>query len=156
MATTTGCNTCGSNVMDLSGTSQLKRIERMIADNYTIIVISIITLIILGIVINYFGTQLYNCLKRYYTVKSLSGIKSNSATLADGEEYDEDNGTFDPLMHFDQGKTDFVKNMEVAYKDYNKLKGDYIQTNYKHTNDDSIDQSALYSKYDDYSYTEQQ
>jgi hypothetical protein len=140
--------------MDFSGSAQLKKIERMISDNYTIIVISFVTLILLFIIIKYFAKQIYNTIHRYRMSYGMDK-KDKAVIVDDSEIYDEDDPPIDTTKYFDAGKTDFVKNLETAYKNYNKLKGEYIRTTYNTDNDDTIDQKALYGKYDDYTYAEQ-
>jgi hypothetical protein len=60
------CYNCGqAGASDLSGTSQINQINKMIGDHYTIIFISIVILIIVGFVIYYFGKELYLVNKKY-------------------------------------------------------------------------------------------
>jgi hypothetical protein len=151
MATSAPCYNCGTNVNDFTGGSQLKRIERMVADNYTIIGIAIITFILLFIVIRYFAKQLYEVIKNYQNSKKKQQAEKKG--VDDSEIYDEDEPPVDTSKYMESGKTDFVKDLETAYKDYNKLKGEYIRTNYSKVSDDGIDKTAFYKKHDDYSYT---
>lgn len=152
MSSATPCYNCGGNVADTTGMNQIKKLERLITDNYTVIIISIILLIVLFICLKYFGTQIYTSIKRYRQ----TAIKVKSAlpnVTEDTEIYDEDDKPYDISKYFDQGKNDFVKSMEDAYKDYNKLKSDYIRTTYSKNNDDLVNKDTVfYGKYDDYDY----
>ncbi len=152
MSTAAPCYNCGGNVADTTGMNQIKKLERLIADNYTVIVICIILSIVLFICLKYFGTQIYEVIQRYR--KSAIQVKSGLPDVTeDTEIYDEDDKPYDISKYFGQGKNDFVKSMEDAYKDYNKLKSDYIRTTYSKTNDDVIDKDTVfYGKYDDYDY----
>lgn len=149
--TSAPCYTCGENPMDFSGASQLKKIQRIVADNITIIVISAITVSLLIVVIWYFYYQLKDTIKKWRTAyaKKKEDIK---IVNEDSEVYDEDDYNFDNTKTVEPNKVDFVRSMQIAYKDYNKLKGEYILSNFSKTNDDVIDQSMFYRKYDDYSY----
>lgn len=157
------CISCKDGIIkDMSGVSQLRMINRMIGDNYIIIFISFITVIILLIIAKYFGKNLLDTIKSYRNsfIKSQEGIEigkkgkyTNTKGMDDGEIYD-DKQDIDSSQYFETGKLDFVKKMQTAYKDYNKLKSDYIQSTYSKQNDDVINNDTLYKKYDDYSYKE--
>lgn len=152
----TPCYTCGGNVADMSGVAQLKRIERLIADNYTVIGLSVGISVLLFIIIWYFGKQMYEVIRNYR--KSYISLKSSMpSTTDDSEIYDDDDKVYDVAQYFDPGKNDFVKAVETAYKDYNKLKTDYIRTNHMDDNDDTIGKDTMfYKKYDDYQYKEKE
>jgi len=148
------CYNCGGNLADLSGTSQIKKIERLIADNYTVIGICIVIVIGLSVIVWHFGSQIYETIKNYkQSVLKFKGTTSSSKTIEDNEVYDEDAKPYDTTKYFESGKQDFVKSMETAYKDYNSLKSDYLRTNNKVANDDVVGKDTIfYKKYDDYEY----
>ncbi len=149
------CYNCGGNLTDLTGTAQIKKIERLIADNYTVIGICILIVSVLSLVAWYFGSQMYQTIKNYK--KSLIKFKGTEQTkefTADNEVYDDEaTKPHDMSKYFNAGKQDFVKTMENAYKDYNTLKSEYLRTNNKTDNDDVINKDTIfYKKYDDYEY----
>lgn len=149
------CYNCGGNLTDLTGTSQLKKIERLIADNYTIIGICIVIVSVLSLVAWYFGSQLKEILKNYKnSLIKLKGTTKSAKIDADNEVYDDEaSKPYDMTKYLDPGKQDFIKNMKNAYKEYNTLKSDYIRTNNKSDNDDVINKDTIfYKKYDDYEY----
>ena len=134
----------------MSGVTQIKKIEKLIADNYTVICLCIGIVIILALVVWYFGKQMFEVIKNYR--KSYVSMKGNMpSTSEDSEIYDDDEKVYDVSQYFEPGKTDFVKAVETAYKDYNTLKSDYIRSNHMDDNDDVIDKDTIfYKKYDDY------
>ena len=149
------CVSCTGPLHDLTGIAQLKKIERMISDNYTIIFICIIILFILGLILWYFSSELKNTLYAYRKayIKLNENLAINvSAGVDDAEIYDNDGEYIDTNKYFEAGKLDFVAKMKVAYKDYNKQKADYIKNTYSSLDDDAIDTTAMYSKHDDYEY----
>ncbi len=152
----TPCYNCGGNLADLSGTAQIKKIERLIADNYTIIGICIVITLGLSFIIWYFGSQIYETIKNYKkSVIKYQGTDTTAQKLdLDNEVYDEDGAQpTDITKYFDSGKQDFVKTMDNAYKDYNTLKTDYLRTYNKSENDDVVNKDTIfYRKYDDYTY----
>lgn len=149
MATPSKCITCSNNPMDLSGTVQMNKINKIISDDITVILISIFIIIILGIIIWYFAGQLIAAIKRWRGAyaRNNTDIKKVSD---DKEVYDEDMA--DTTVQVNPMKEDFLRTMENAYEDYNKLKTEYIASNYSKANDDLIDKSVFYKKYDDYDY----
>jgi hypothetical protein len=158
------CYSCGQNAMDFSGEAQVRRIQRMISDNYTIIVLSIVSIIVLLFAAKYFWGELYASLSSYRKAlqKQNDSLDNNSygnkKKTEDDEEYEDDDEkdqTFDSTQYFKEGKKQFVTNMESQYNKYNKLKSEYIANNYSKSSDDVIDQSALYKSHDDYTYTKE-
>lgn len=152
---TSSCQTCIGNVKDLTGVAQLKKIERMISDNYTIIFISFILIILLGLILWYFSSQLIQTLKGYYKAvgkKNANVVSRTPPAKEDLEDYDDDQAYVDTTTYFEPGKADFVTKMTSAYKEYNEGKSEYIRTTYGVEDGDNIDTTALYSKYDKYDY----
>jgi hypothetical protein len=152
---TSSCQTCIGNVNDLTGMAQLKKIERMISDNYTIIFISFILIILLGLMLWYFSSQLTETLKEYYKAvgKRNAGVVSKTPPAKeDLEDYDDEQTYVDTTTFFEPGKADFVTKMTNAYKEYNEGKTEYIRTTYGEEDGDNVDTTALYSKYDKYNY----
>lgn len=154
------CVSCSGPVQDLTGIAQLKQIERMISDNYTIIFISIIIFFILILILWYFSSQLKETLLTYRqaysrlndTLNTTGNLGSDAIKNDDSEVYDDENEFIDTTKFFDEGKLDFVSKMKLAYKDYNTKKADYIKNTYSTLDDDVIDTTAMYSKHDDYEY----
>jgi uncharacterized protein YozE (UPF0346 family) len=162
---TASCQTCiGNSGNDLTGVSQLKKIERMISDNYTMIFISFLLIIILLLVIWHFYSDLRDTLKNYYKIMQNKTSQKGKAILAgssasfpeDEEDYDDEPSYLDSTAYFESGKADFAKKMDSTYKEYNKEKTDYIRSTHRIDNDDVVDTSSvLYKKYDDYSYSKE-
>jgi len=136
----------------------------MISDNYTIILLAIVSLLVLAFAARYFGVELYNSLSLYRegvrkqmdTLGKDGGITAAKLLSQDDEDYDEDgdvtSAPFDVSTYYEQGKKSFVDKVTTQYKEYNKLKGEYIQVNYSKPNDDPVDQDLFYKRHDDYSY----
>lgn len=149
------CQTCIGNVNDLTGVAQLKRIERMISDNYTVIFVSFILILLLGLILWYFSSQLRDTLKGYYKAvskKNADLVSKTPPAKEDLEDYDDEQTYIDTTTYFEPGKADFVTKMTNAYKEYNESKADYIRTTYGEDDGDPVDTNTLYSKYDKYSY----
>ena len=151
MASAAACYSCGANVNDATGMSQLQKLNRMISDNYTIVVIAIIILIIIVFVIKYFAGQIVQVMKNY---KRASREKQDNSAQLDQEIYDPDSKIGDPKLYFDKPKSEYVKDLEQKFKEYNNLKDDYVKTNFSKMNDDLVDSRILYKKNDSYSYSQ--
>lgn len=153
MASSAPCYNCAQNVADITGTAQLKRINRMISDNFTVIFLCILTIILLSWMMWFFGSKMYSVIKKWQDVRIKVDNSGNATINDDKEVYDEEAMALDGgLNAVNPDKQDFAKSMEYAYKEYNRRKSEYIQTNYTRPNDDVIDQSVFYKKYDDYTY----
>lgn len=145
------CYNCGQNAVDLSGESQLMRINRLISDNYTLIIIAIISSIVLIFIIRYFGMELYKTIRDYRKgskkMKDTGG--NNNIVNIDDEDYEDEESSkiYSPLPYYSEGKQSFLKNVDKNYKNYNKLKKSYTEAD-----DDTIDESLLFKNYDDYKY----
>lgn len=146
------CVKCGENKLDLSGDSLIEKINKLLADNYTVITIAIILIICSIILCFYFIKQLIKTIRSYNdAVKRMSSIQKNK-TPDDNEFYDVDNNIINPMNYYPENKKKFVKKIDQAYKVYNSEKDEYIRSTYTMQSDDTINQSSLYGNYDNYSY----
>jgi hypothetical protein len=148
MASTPACSSCGTNVNDFSGEVQILKIKRMISENYLMILICIIMLIILGYLIYFAIKKIVNSVSVYN--KALN--KTNVTPTEDSENYDTSQ-VFNPIAYFEPGKAEFVGDFEKRYNEYNQTKTDYIKSTYERQNDDIIDKSVLYKTNDNYDYS---
>lgn len=137
------CYKC-SGGMDISGTVQLKQIEKIIGTNYSILGIFILLLIVSIISFYYIFSLLYRELKMFL------GFKKKA--IHDDQEYYDDTKDlkYNVSNYYDKGKQDFLNNMKKEYKDYNDFKSNYIRTNFNTDNNDLIDEKILFNKYDNY------
>lgn len=142
------CKDLTSSVPDLSGTVMMRRLNKLISDNYSLILVSILVFIIPIVMIVYFGRQMADSIKLYKKAV-VSGTGTSKKDPEDKELY-EDDVYFDNTKYYDANKADFLKEMKSTYKEYNKEWDDYIKKTYASKNDDHIDQSVLYKKYDNY------
>lgn len=124
-------------------------ISRMLSDNYTLLTICFIVLILLGIVLYYFVKQTFNVIKDYKKHAQRSGLQASSDT----EVYLEDDLPEDPAVHEEPGKQQFYKGVNDAFKEYNVEKTKYIASTYGRDNDDTVDNRIAYKKHDDYKYS---
>jgi hypothetical protein len=142
------CDNTTAGVPDLSGTVMLRRLNKIISDNYSLILVSILVFIVPVVMIVYFGRQMADSIKLYKKAV-VSGTGNTKKQPEDTELY-EDDVYFDNTKYFEANKSDFLKEMQATYKNYNKEKDEYIKKTYAAKNDDVIDQSVLYKKYDNY------
>ena len=100
----------------------------MISDHYTLLGILLISLIILGLALNYFVKSLIQTLNTYF-----KAIKKKEPSSGDNPRYAaDDNYQYyetvkdDPDKvqdkHMEAAKYNFTKRLDDAYKEYNKLK----------------------------------
>lgn len=150
----TGCAGVPNSVM------LLKKLDSMISDNYTLIVIFFIVMIILGMAAIYFFRSLKANLGVYWKDKRKSKAPAGeNPRIAEDDKYiyydnvKDDPEPVQPRENMPVNTTEFVTNMEKTYEEYNKLKSEYIKnTTSSRDNDDLVDESVLYKKYDDYKY----
>lgn len=153
------CTAC-----DISGCSStsmlLKKIDSMISDNYTLLFILGVLVIIIGLAISYFMTSLISNIKTYLTSKSEvaenDGDNPRYKTDDDVTYYDnpkDDPRYEDPVQYMPTGTYQYVKNLDKEYEEYNKLKTEYISSTYNgRQNDDILDKAVLFKEYDNYDY----
>ena len=151
MADAPKCYNCGqADVSDLSGTGQLNQMNKMIADHYTVIIISVVIIIVMGFVIYYFGKELVNVFRKY---KKSHHEKISIYPTTDEEIYDDEQVISNTSRFYDANKYEFVKEIERAYSDYNKTKTSSLRKEFSKVNDDMIDHSIFYTTNDDYDYS---
>ena len=141
-----------------SGIVVLKKLDYMINDNYTLLGILVISLIILGLALSYFLKSLTQTLNTY-----MKALKRKEPTSGDNPRSSEDdNYKYFELVkddpdkvqpeHMEAGKHEFTKRVGDAYTEYNKLKSEYLKQTYNEESDDVIDNRMLYKSYDKYEY----
>lgn len=158
MASSAPCvaSTCLSKAGDLTPAVELVKIQRLISDKYTIISLFVITTIIVALALIYFGKQLYDTIKQYLaSKKKVAEVVASTPHQNDNEDYNENVPIVNPTKYFEAGKSEFVKDMDKSFKEYNQEKTKFITSNYDSSNDDLVDQSVFYNKYDNYEYTKQ-
>lgn len=141
----------------------LKKLDSMISDNCTIIIVMFVVLTILGFTLAYFVQSITRTLMTYLTnkwekdkeLKAANG-KNNPRSVAD-DDYryygspSEDPEYTDPTKYLPQ--TSFVQEVDTVFDKYNKDKRSYIAAQFEgRQNDDVIDKTILYKEYDDYTY----
>lgn len=140
----------------------LQKLDTMISDNYTLLFILFVVLGILGFALSYFVNSLKDNLKAYYKGKEEdrppAGDNPRVAFDDDYTYYDdvkEDPVKVDPKANLEEGKRNFFEGIEKAYDEYNTLKTEYIKNVHKIENDDVVDKSMMFSKYDTYDYSKE-
>lgn len=143
-----------------TGAIMLKKLRSMIADNYTLLFIFAVLMIILGLALVYFAQSLVKTLSGYYKskgdVKMTSGNDPRTSIDDNYDYYDpisEDPEKIDVEGSMPKSVSDFSKQIDQTYNEYNTLKSEYIKTTYARKNDDIVDIRLRYSNGDDYDYT---
>jgi predicted membrane protein len=139
------CYSCSSGG-DLSGTVQLKKIDKIINNNYSVLGVFALLLVITIISFYYIFTLLYAELKSYFNFRKNKSLKQD-------EEYYDDmvDMKYDVSNYYDNNKKQFIKNINKEYSVYNKDKSDYIRSNFNKDNDDVVNgKTIFFKKYDDY------
>ena len=158
MSETTACSACApEGCHKMGGAMILKKLQNMLNDNYTMLIVMIVLLSLLGLALWYFINSLKNTLVNYYKNKKVLDVASNSIgdisnnqhdTKADNEIYyetpSEDPNKKDPSTFIPKEKQEFIKKVETDYKDINDYKTKYISDTYDKDNDDVIDAKILY------------
>jgi predicted PurR-regulated permease PerM len=149
----TGCNGMPNSVM------LLKKIDSMISDNYTLLFVLLVVLIIVGLALTYFVNSISTTIKTYLRnipQKDDSGDNPRIKEDDDNTYFDnpkEDPQYVDPNEYMPKGQKDYIKDLDDSYKEFNKLKTDYLKNTYNgRENDDYIDKQVLYDDHDDYTY----
>lgn len=139
------CYSCSSGG-DLSGTVQIKKIDKIINNNYSVLAVFALLLVITIISFYYIFTLLYAELKAYFGFRKKKSLKQD-------EEYYDDmiDMKYDVTNYYDNNKKQFIKNINKEYSTYNNDKSNYIRSNYNKDNDDIVNgKTILFKKYDDY------
>ena len=155
----TTCTDCDPSACE-STSMLLKKIDMMISDNYTLLVVLAILLVIIGLIISYFMDSLISHVKGFLKNKKEQGTTGtdNPRYSADDDitYYDnpkEDPKYEDPVQYMPKGQYQYVKKLDKEYEEYNKLKSQYIATTYDgRTNDDLVDTQVIFKEHDDYDY----
>lgn len=138
-----------------------KKLESMISDNYTLLFIFVVVMIILGLVFIYFVNSIKKNLKTYFkdkkAIKTSSGENPRIASDDLYTYYDnpkDDPEPVEPKTKMPNKTKEFVDKMESTYSEYNKLKSEYIKntTMDRRKNDDIVDYQVLFKEHDNYKY----
>lgn len=138
--------------MDLTEVMNRAHINRLLSDNYTMIIIFIIISAALTFVLVYFVKDV----RRTIYEHNKNTLKSEVPKSDQDEVYVDDGGAetaaTDPAKYQEANKVKFFKDVDQVYKDYNLGKTDYIKSGFNKENDDYIDARMAYKKYDEYVY----
>lgn len=160
------CDGCDiSKCATISGSYVLlRKLESMISDDCTIIIVMFVVLTILGFTLAYFMRSIIKTMMTYLKNKreKEKEFKSTNAGGGNPRSKEEDN-----YMYYSSTKEDpeykdpakfmrqqsFVKEVDTVFDKYNKDKSQYISMQYEgRKNDDVIDKNILYKEYDNYTY----
>lgn len=150
----TGCSGVANSVM------LLKKIDSMISDNYTLLFVLVVVLVIVGLALSYFVNSLKNTITTYLKNRppkeESNGDNPRVKDDDDNQYYDNPNDDpqyIDPNEFLPKEQRDYIKDVDTTFKEFNKLKTEYIKNTYEgRDNDDYIDQTILYDKHDNYTY----
>ena len=126
-------------------------IGRMLSDNYTLLIVFIITTALLVFVLSYFVKQIFATYKDYQINAKRSEMGTNASeneVYTDGDMQE----VADPGKYQKASKLDFFKAVDSLYQQYNIEKTNYIKATYGHDNDDYIENTMSYKRYDNYDY----
>lgn len=155
------CNACDSSGCTgvMNPTMLLHKIDSMISDNYTLLIVLLVIIGVVGLALWYFTKSLTTTIKTYLKNKppkeQSSGDNPRLAEDDDNQYYDkptDDPQYVDPNEYMPKDQKEYVKNIESTFDEFNKLKTDYIKKTYNRDNDDYIDKSVLYEDNDNYVY----
>lgn len=146
-------------------------IKTLINDNYNMLIVYTVLVICLLCILIFICNDIYNIIKNYLRFKNLQAVKEKSKSLLDtstnnpkdpaGDDetypiYDEDNPYVaigkKPKDYKPENEKAFFRNIDNKYKEYNTQKREYIKHKYSRNDDDIINDTLLYPKYDDYDY----
>lgn len=123
-------------------------IMKMIGEKFMIVGVSIFLISFCIFVIYWFVSQLVHVISRWR-----KGVEKYKAPSDFDEEYPDDpKKEMEPAInYYDENKRDFIKNMSVVHKDYNKEKAQYIKSVNKNAEDmDGVNEKILFRDYDKY------
>lgn len=142
----------------------LKKLDSMIADNYTLLFVLVVIIVIIGLSMLYFINSLKTTLSVWWKNKSerAAGTLDSLASDNPRSKGDDNNNYYidprddpestDPFKYAPSSKLAYVKEMDAELSDYNQKKTEYIQEIFNKSNDDKVDRSVMYKDYDDYKY----
>ena len=145
-----------------SGSMLLKKIDSMISDNYTLLFVLGVMLIVVGLALTYFITSFVANIKGY--LKSKEEVVKASSGGDNPREYQDDDHIYyenpkddpqyeEPKEYMPVSQREYLNKVDKEYDEYNKLKTQYIASTYNgRKNDDIIDRNVLFKEYDNYGY----
>ena len=156
MSQCTPCQPCGDipNSVVL-----LKKLDYMISDNYTLLFILVIIIVVLGLALTYFLRNLISTLQVYF-----KGKKEKEPPIGDNPRLGKDDSyTYYPSSKEDPDRKDdlkipenkgkFVDELETRYKEVTSEQSTYIKAHYNgRENDDPITSVTLFQGHDKYRY----
>lgn len=160
------CSTtdCGGSADTGSLSLHIHKIKSMISDNYTMLFVLVVVLVIIALIIAYFAASISKTIRVWMHDKQERSKNSQDTDTTDNPKlkedddqvyYDdpkEDPSNTDTWKYAPKNKQDFYKQMDQTYDEYNQEKAKYIKGTYAKDNDDVLDKSVMYQKYDDYTY----
>lgn len=144
------------------GVVVIKKLESMISDHYTLILVFTVCTIITLLLLFYFGKSMKQTLSAYMRNKTRRKVYAPTNNQRSPEDddymyYDNINEDPEPIIPRDRiprGQLEFQDKVESAYKEYNDLKTQYLEKAFhkKDANDDVINEKIKYDDYDKYRY----
>ena len=157
---------CEDLKLDKDGSVTLGVINRLIQENYGFIFVFLLIFGFLAFIGYYFLKDLMKIISGYYgyskklnmpgfNIPSLKSTGILASNPEDNEVYNDSALNTDDIdSGFNKETNDFYDvTLDETFSNYNKLKAQYINTNYPGTtDDDQIDKEVVFTEYDDYSY----
>lgn len=137
------CRRC--NIPDTNDILQLKKLNKIISNNYAILLVFLLLLGLFGLSFYYIVNLLYSQVSLFFRSQKKKSIKD------DDEYYDDMFIPNDMTKYYDAKKKNFIKDLNTEYKEYNEEKTKQIKNNFNLANDDIINEKNIFfNKYDDY------
>lgn len=137
------CRRC--NIPDTNDILQLKKLNKIISNNYAILLVFLLLLGLFGLSFYYIVSLLYSQVSLFFRSQKKKSIKD------DDEYYDDMFIPNDMTKYYDAKKKNFIKDLNTEYKEYNEEKTKQIKNNFNLANDDIINEKNIFfNKYDDY------
>lgn len=154
---------CSASGADGNSVVYFKKLQSMVSDHYTLILVFIVCLVIGILVAIYFVKSIKNTLSAYLknkTKRAKTYAPTNNQRSKDDDDYiyyenvNEDPEPIIPKDRLPKGEVEFIEKVDDVYNEYNTLKSQYLQKAYRksNANEDIIDHKIKFNKYDRYRY----
>lgn len=129
----------------------LMNINKMLYDNFILLLLFFILTIIFLLILTYFVIELTNTIISFYKHRKR---KENIISIDDDNENYNQSGTYDdPSMYIGKNKRNYMDKIEASSANYNKEKSQWIKKEWGDNQDlDKINDNILYKKHDNYTY----
>lgn len=129
----------------------LVKINKMLKDNYGILFLFAILIIVFAYIFVYFLIEVIKVVIKFYKNRKIPKMEK---TDDDDENYLFDpNDMIDPSMFIDKNKRDYLDNIENSSANYNSEKEQWIKNQFGNKVEiDKINDDILYRKHDNYIY----